>query len=120
MERALEEREKLRREVIRKAREWASTLKGRYSAFLIGSYARGDFNAWSDVDVLLVGEFEGNPVERLLRLDYPPGFEVVPLTREELERALTTGNPVVEDLKRKAVVLRDDLGLCKELNCSEE
>lgn len=45
---------------------WGPQFK--VSAILIGSYARGDFNKWSDVDVLLIAEFAGNPLERLWKL----------------------------------------------------
>jgi predicted nucleotidyltransferase len=50
---------------------------------LIGSYAGGDFNLWSDVDIVLIAEFKGKPVERLKLIDAPPGFQVVSLREEE-------------------------------------
>ncbi|MCS6785162.1 MAG: nucleotidyltransferase domain-containing protein [Candidatus Caldarchaeum sp.] len=38
---------------------------GPVSAAVVGSYARGDFNQWSDLDVLVVSpNFVGNPLER--------------------------------------------------------
>lgn len=115
MEDIIAERERKRREVIEKARRYVISLKGRYSSFLIGSYARGDFNVWSDIDVLLIGEFQGNPVERLLKLDFPPGFEVIPLTEEEFDRAFKKNNPITWDIK-SGVVLRDDLKICEKYN----
>ncbi|BCU66866.1 DNA polymerase subunit beta [Sulfolobales archaeon HS-7] len=114
MEDIIAERERNRREVIEKARTYVNSLKGKYSAFLIGSYARGDFNVWSDVDVLLIGEFHGNALERLLELDLPPGFEVIPLTEEEFDRAVKKNNPIIWDVKGKGVILRDDLRLCEK------
>ncbi|MEJ2770733.1 MULTISPECIES: nucleotidyltransferase domain-containing protein [unclassified Stygiolobus] len=118
MEDIIAERERKRREVIEKARAYVNSLKGRYSAFLIGSYARGDFNVWSDIDVLLIGDFRGNPLERLLGLDFPPNFEVIPLTEEEFHKALEKNNPITWDVRSKGVVLRDDLGLCEKYNIS--
>lgn len=41
---AVKRRERLREQVIREAREWASKLPFKATALLIGSYARGDFN----------------------------------------------------------------------------
>jgi Nucleotidyltransferase domain. len=35
---------------------------------MIGSYARGDFNRWSDVDLVVISDFKGNPLERLEKL----------------------------------------------------
>lgn len=73
MEDVIRERERERRRVVERAKAYVSSLEGKLSAFLIGSYARGDFNAWSDVDLLVVGDFRGNPLERLMEMDFPPG-----------------------------------------------
>jgi len=114
VEDVISRRERERREVIEKARTYVNSLQGSYTSFLIGSYSRGDFNVWSDVDILLIGEFHGNPVERLLRLDFPPGFEVIPINEEELDKAIRKNNPVIWDVKSKGIVLRDDLEICKK------
>ncbi|MFP3264973.1 MAG: nucleotidyltransferase domain-containing protein [Acidilobus sp.] len=48
-----------RERAIGELREYASRLRarlGRLSMALYGSYARGDFNLWSDVDVIVVSE----------------------------------------------------------------
>jgi predicted nucleotidyltransferase len=42
--------------VVSEAKRWASSLSIRCTAYLIGSYARGDFNLWSDIDILLVSD----------------------------------------------------------------
>ncbi|WP_373469194.1 nucleotidyltransferase domain-containing protein [Acidianus infernus] len=61
----IKRRIKERGRVITEARSFANSLKGHFSAFLIGSYARGDFNVWSDVDILIIGDFkEENPLKR--------------------------------------------------------
>ncbi|BBG23150.1 hypothetical protein IC006_0434 [Sulfuracidifex tepidarius] len=114
MEDVISRRERERREVIEKAMTYVNSLQGRYTSFLIGSYSRGDFNVWSDVDILLIGEFNGNPVERLLRLDFPPGFEVIPINEGEFDKAIRKNNPVIWDVKNKGIVLRDDLEICKK------
>ena len=101
----------MREEVISDARKWARGLPSKVTAVLIGSYARGDFNLWSDVDVILISEFEGRPVERLSRIDFPPGFQVIPLTPEEFQRLVERGDGLALEAKTKGVVLRDDYGL---------
>ena len=107
----LEERRRLREEAIEKAKRWARSLPFRCSAILIGSYARGDFNLWSDVDIVLVAEFQGTPIERLRSIDYPTGFEVIPLNPEEFRRLLEKRNPIAVEAVERGVVLRDDLGI---------
>ncbi|MEB2837210.1 MAG: nucleotidyltransferase domain-containing protein [Desulfurococcales archaeon] len=79
---ALKRRERERLRVIEEARRWASSLPWPSSAILVGSYARGDFNLWSDVDVIIVSSaFEGLRVmDRLRLLDPPPGYEAIPWT----------------------------------------
>lgn len=80
----IEERRKLRRKVIERASSWARGLPFKLTAVLVGSYARGDFNLWSDVDILLISEqFKGGPVDRLRALAIPSGLEVIPLTKDE-------------------------------------
>ncbi|MBP1356877.1 MAG: nucleotidyltransferase domain-containing protein [Sulfolobus sp.] len=116
----IEKRKMKRESIIREAKDWVASIKGNVSAFLIGSYSRGDFNEGSDVDILLIGEFsEENPVRRLLTIDRPPGYEVIPLTEREFFEKLRKNNPIVWDIRDRAVVLRDDLNLCKraELKC---
>ena len=108
------------KEVVERAGEFARSLEGPVSAVLVGSYARGDFNEWSDVDVLLIGQFEGRPPERVERVRAPPGFEVIPLTPEEAVRAAEKGNPLLVEAVERGVVLRDDLGVLEELKRAVE
>lgn len=111
----VERRLKRWREVVEGAREFARSLEGPVSAILVGSYARGDFNAWSDVDIVLIGRFEGGPPERLERVSAPPGFEVIPLTPEEAVRAAEKSNPLLVEAVERGVVLRDDLNILDAL-----
>ena len=108
----LEKRRKMRESVIRKSLEWVSSLPFKLTAILIGSYARGDFNLWSDVDILLISrEFKGNPVERLMSIDFPAGFQVIPLTEKEFKILLKRRESLILEAKEKGVILRDDLKL---------
>ncbi|MEM0348625.1 MAG: nucleotidyltransferase domain-containing protein [Candidatus Caldarchaeum sp.] len=103
-------RRERREAVIEQARSWVSSLGFEVSAFLVGSYARGDFNLWSDVDIVLVSDvFGGNPLKRLETLDPPPGFQVIPLTVSEFKRLVEKRNPLAVEALKHGVVLRDDL-----------
>lgn len=115
----VEERVRKREKVIGEAFEWADGVPYKATAVLIGSYARGDFNLWSDVDVLLVAEFSGSPVERLRPLDMPPGFQVIPLTEEEFIRLFRRGDPLTVEALRVGVTLRDDFEIVVRMKQSE-
>lgn len=65
-------------------------------AWVVGSVARGDFNVWSDIDVVIL--VTGLPEHALPRadlfLDKPSGVNIVAYTPEEFERELKRGNPL--------------------------
>mgnify|MGYP000725225589 CR=1 FL=1 len=107
----IKERRRLRERVVEEARQWALSLPFKATAILVGSYARGDFNLWSDVDVLLVADFKEPPPRRLINVKVPPGFEVIPVTPSELRRLIDRGDALVVEALRRGVVLRDDLKL---------
>ena len=81
MRRAVERRRAERSQVSDEARTYfrakAMTTPIR-SAYLVGSVARGDFNLWSDVDVVIVAdELPDRFLERVdMFSDRPPGVEV--------------------------------------------
>ncbi|KAA8922165.1 nucleotidyltransferase domain-containing protein [Thermoplasma sp.] len=107
IQKRIEERNK----VIEEASKFAKSLDFRCTVVLIGSYARGDFNLWSDVDLLIVGNFKGNPIERLKSIDLPPGYEAIMLTPEEVSKMQKTHSKFIEDAMRDGVIIRDDYGL---------
>ena len=113
MEQVIRRRREERQRVIEEAKKWAQGLPGPVTAILVGSYARGDFNAWSDVDIVLVSpRFRGLRVlDRLAAIDAPPGYEVIPWTPEEYIEARGRRNPLAVEAAEQGVVLRDDLGL---------
>ncbi|MEM1769132.1 MAG: nucleotidyltransferase domain-containing protein [Saccharolobus sp.] len=112
----IKRREEKRREVIENARKWASSLNFRTSAILIGSYARGDFNLWSDVDIVIISDtFKENPLERLKKIDPPPGFQIIPLNLEELEKLHNKKDILAREILEHGVILRDDLQLRHKL-----
>jgi uncharacterized protein len=81
------------------ARVWVGRLRGRLPlerAVVFGSVARGDFNRWSDVDLLLVSpEFRGPPLRRLEQLgDRPARVQPVCWTPAEWRAERDRGNPI--------------------------
>jgi len=56
----IEKRIEERKRIIRNAQEYSLTFEFKATVILIGSYARGDFNLWSDVDIMIIGDFTGN------------------------------------------------------------
>ena len=87
---------------------------GRVTAILYGSYARGDFNVWSDIDLIVASEaFEGTRfLDRydVVSKHVEPGVEAVLLTPRELVDAL--GKPAWRQaLAAGSALLRDDYEL---------
>ena len=108
----IERRKRLREQAIKEASDWVARLPFKVTAILVGSYARGDFNLWSDIDVILVSEvFKGGPVERLKALDIPRGFQAIPLTPNEFKRLLAKGNRLVVEAAEHGIMLKNDLKL---------
>jgi predicted nucleotidyltransferase len=74
---------------------------------VVGSYARGDFNKWSDVDLLVVAK--SLPERFLDRFalfdDAPPRFQVVSYTPHECRQGLRRRNKMFEDAAAYGVVL---------------
>ncbi len=117
----IERRRREREERLRRARIFAESILDLVrpaSVIVIGSTARGDFNAWSDIDVLVVSpSLPKNPLERydLLRPHLLPGIEPIPLRPEDVERLVEKGAPVIDDVVG-GVPLVDDLGLLRRLS----
>ena len=65
-------------------------------AWVVGSVARGDFNVWSDIDVVVVAE--ELPQRVLARadlfLDKPAGVNIVAYRPEEFDEELRRRNPL--------------------------
>ena len=112
----IEKRIGQRADIIKRATAFAKGLDFSVSAFLIGSYSRGDFNLWSDIDIVMISDFKGNLIERLKRLDFPSGYEIIPLTFDEFRNMLLKKNPICVELKSFGVLLRDDLGVAEYIS----
>ncbi len=124
MERIRENRIAKRRRALENAKRVAECIGKKIpesAVILIGSYARGDFNKWSDVDILVVasGNLPSNPLRRLetvqdcLTPDEP--IEPVILTLEEFLKQIRKRNPLAREATEHGTVLRDRIGLGKIL-----
>ncbi len=60
---AVRKRVEHRKRVVGEAKKWAENLPHKATAIFIGSYARGDFNLWSDVDILLITDLARAPTK---------------------------------------------------------
>lgn len=81
------------------------------AAALVGSVARGDFNLWSDVDVVVVcDELPARLPDRSLVLarDAPGGVQPIGYTSEEFERAHRRGDPLTREAVGAGVPLRGE------------
>ncbi|MCL6581588.1 MAG: nucleotidyltransferase domain-containing protein [Firmicutes bacterium] len=120
-----DDRARTRTELVDTARRYASIVGERYApatVLLYGSVARGDFNLWSDIDVLVVSDaLPSHPLARseALYAVALPGIEPKGYTLGEYRDAVTRGLPFVRELSRHCVVLRDDLRLTEEPRPSE-
>jgi predicted nucleotidyltransferase len=114
MYKALERREREREKAIQLASEYVSRLKGDIgvlTAILYGSFARGDFNYGSDIDVLIISD--SLPRDTLKRIDLlyryvQGGIEPKGYTQEEFLRIYYTNNPLAIDALENGEVLSDD------------
>ena len=111
----IDRRRKERRKRIELAREFVESLEELrpLTAVVIGSTARGDFNEWSDIDVVIISDgFPENPLRRfdLVERSLKPGIEPIPLRMSDFLRLLRRKAPVIEDIAR-GVFLLDDLGV---------
>ncbi|HLA92562.1 MAG TPA: nucleotidyltransferase domain-containing protein [Actinomycetota bacterium] len=107
VERRRAERERL----LAAARSYVDRLGSRIpvlAAAVVGSVARGDFNVWSDIDVVVVAEdLPERPPERASILTVPdaPGVPIG-FTPDELVPALGSGNRLAVAVNEEGVILR--------------
>jgi uncharacterized protein len=103
-----------RERLIERARGYAGAVSKRLpvrAVVLAGSVARGDFNVWSDIDVLVIAD--GLPARlpdrlALLSADAPSGVQVVGLTPDELRQAAERNNRLVLDAADHGILLAGD------------
>lgn len=107
----LERRRTEQRDRIAAAADWAARLSRRLAieaVVVFGSVARGDFNKWSDLDVLVIApELPASARERLalLMADAPPGLQPVGWTPSELAERRTRRDPIARECDDVGVVV---------------
>ena len=100
----LEDREK----IYEQLRQFARLLKSKHKVkkvYLHGSFARGDFHEGSDIDLIIVGEFDGKMPQRINKILDLTSLPVEPLVYSEAE---------FEQMKERAF-LKEVLATDKEL-----
>lgn len=108
----LAERRREQQALVDLARRFVEEVRSRLPvsvAVVAGSVARGDFNLWSDVDVVLVVE-AGLPPRLSERLEvverHRPGrVQPIAFTPEEFREALRRGNRLVVEAVEAGLVL---------------
>lgn len=86
-----------------------------YAAILFDSRARGDHGPWSDYDILLIGDFNEDCMERLKKLidladNIKIPIELHPYRLEEAIRMLEKGNPTIVDAIEEGIVIKAGIG----------
>jgi len=110
-------RRREREALIDRARRWADQAGpalGARAIVVVGSVARGDFNKWSDIDVLVVlDDLPDHLPARLAlvgRTPKPPGVETIVWTGSELGRRRAGGtDPIARDAYDLGVVIHGRL-----------
>ena len=77
-----------REEIYEQLREFAHLLKSKHKAkkvYLYGSFARGDFHEGSDIDLIVVGDFDGKMPQRIGKILDLTSLPVEPLVYTETE-----------------------------------
>jgi predicted nucleotidyltransferase len=114
MARALEDRRRHRDRLIGLAKEYVERLSGRIplvAAAVVGSVARGDFNVWSDVDIVVVVEdLPQRAPDRgsLLISEARDGIQPIGFTPEEFERAWRKRNALAREAVQHGVSLQGE------------
>lgn len=88
--------------------EFARLLRSKHKVkkvYLYGSFARGDFHEGSDIDLIIVGEFEGRMPQRIKKIFDLTSLPIEPLVYTEAE---------FEQMKERTF-LKEVLATAKEL-----
>jgi uncharacterized protein len=107
----LERRRARHQELLGLAQGFVAEIERRLpvrAAVVFGSVARGDFNLWSDVDLLvIVDAIGGNPLERSDALGpRRPKVQPVAWRPEEWRTQLARANPIARESHDRGVWLR--------------
>lgn len=119
MLKAVEDRRRERERLIGVAREYVNRLSQRLdvkAAAVAGSVARGDFNVWSDVDVVVIAEDLPPRIPdrgAVLIADAPAGVQPVGFTPEELLQAVEKRNALAVEAIESGIPLAGEQFLAR-------
>jgi uncharacterized protein len=110
VERVLGRRRAARDALLERAREFTSGIPPSLcvqAAVVIGSVARGDFNRWSDIDVIVIADrFTERVLDRLTALEPRPALvQPIPWTPAEWHEQLARRNPMAREALERGVWL---------------
>jgi len=114
---ALADRRREQDALVELARGYAERLAARLpvvAAAVAGSVARGDFNVWSDVDVVVIArDLPARAPDRngLLLEDAPPRVQPIGFEPEEFALALRRGNRLAVEALEGGLILRGEAEL---------
>lgn len=114
----VERRVRERDELLARAQRWAGSLAERLpdlvAVVVVGSVARGDFNVWSDIDVVVVARnLPASERERwALLCPLEPGIQPVVWTPAELNEARRRQNPLAVEAGAAGVTVHGALPTC--------
>lgn len=97
-----------REKVYRQVNELAKELKEKHNVkrvYLYGSFARGDFHEASDIDLIVVGEFEGRMHERIAKVLDLTSLPIEPLVYTEEEFEQMKQKPFLQEILATAIEL---------------
>lgn len=105
----IERSEEVFKKIARYTQRVVEQLKPQ-AVILFGSFARGDINEGSDVDLLVIADFKEPLLDRIkLLLDLNDGvglpLEPVGYTPEEFQRMRAEGNPFIREVLEHGEVL---------------
>ncbi len=116
IQRRIQEKNRRIKQAKSYAEETAKKL-GPITAVIIGSTSRGDFNAWSDIDVVIISpKLPENPLRRLDTVSSTrhPDIEPIPIRPQDAERLARKKAPVITEIIQ-GIILKDDLSLIPKL-----
>ena len=113
MESIINQRREKRKRVIEESKQFVKCVQKHYNvitAYLIGSYARGDFNIWSDIDIVIIVEkAPESPLDRLENIKNcirkHPDIEPIIITKTRYEKLKTKKNPITVEIEKTGIKL---------------
>ena len=88
-------------QIYEQLRDLARKLKishGASKVYLYGSFATGRFNEGSDIDLIIVGNFQGKMPQRIEKIFDLTSLPVEPLVYTEAEFAQMKDRPFLQDV----------------------